>query len=192
MNKTLITLFSRITKLSLDKICIEICIKLYSNWTNIHHKSSMKCFWKNKKRNSGPKAGSVLPRPNRRSRPCAPKRPSCSRLAHPRPGRNLGLGRDSGHPLSLAWAEWEPGELWPSDRIGRSFMRLARSKSASDGLSPNPNNILSLPFSLIRAECNQQPRMAARGGSGGGGAAAAPLADARHHRGEPRWCPLLT
>jgi hypothetical protein len=51
----------------------------------------------------------------------------------PRPGRNLGLGRESQLPLSPAWAESRPKHFWPQILIRRSRFLLAETKpSASE------------------------------------------------------------
>ena len=87
-----------------------------------------------------------------------------------------------------AWAADWPTQSPPFAPILRLSIDLGGTEPPPAAASLNPSFILSLPFSLIRAECSQQSRMASRGGSGGGGAAAAPLAGARV-RLEPRAAP---
>ena len=103
----------------------------------------------------------------------------------PHPGHNLGLGRDSSCPPRLYSARSNGRRQSESD--GQASISEDQ-KPPPAAASLNPSRILSLPFSLIRAECSQQPRMASSGGNGDGGAAAAPLAGARV-RLEPRAAP---
>ena len=63
---------------------------------------------------------------NNSVRPSLPQQPTFARCPHP--GRNLGLGRQSGLPLAPAWAESRPMLPSPSDFIRRPSDRFGRTK----------------------------------------------------------------
>ena len=103
---------------------------------------------------------------NNSVRPSLLQQPTLARCPHP--GRNLGLGRQSGLPLTPAWAESRPGEISPSDLIRRSSAGFAGSKPARPRRLENPSLIRFLPFlslrSILLPQRNQQRPRASEGG----------------------------
>jgi len=67
----------------------------------------------------------------------------------PRPGRNLGLGRESAPPPGPKVAQLDSGRSQPLDEIRRSSFVFAGTKTLLTGCSRNPSPILAVTFSLF-------------------------------------------
>ena len=130
INNLFILLFSRSTKkihcflskISLDKICTENCIKIIQIHQNMH----LKLLLENNK-----KFFLLLLSFQHGAAQDALKtaRPSCPRAHRPHPGRNLGLGRQSAaHPRARLGRRW-PEDPWLLVLIGRSRAVFGRIKT---------------------------------------------------------------
>lgn len=80
----------------------------------------------------------------------------------PSPGRNLGLGRESGSPCAPTWADFGPAAVGcPIARvlIGRPSGEIGRAKTQAPSRRPNPSH-----SSLLSAENPSHGAAAARPG----------------------------